>query len=289
MILVVGATGSVGGMIVQQLLARGKSVRILVRANSEYQNLVALGAQPVIGDLKDRASLDHACTGITTVITTANSAQRAGEDNVENVDLKGNRNFIDASKAAGVKHFIFVSAQGADPNSPVPFVQAKALTENYLRESGMNYTILRPNIFMGVWFGVIIGLALQNGQPASLVGSGNKKHTFIAEPDVAAFAVAAVDNPAAINQTLIVGGPDALSWNDIFAAAGRVIGRELEVRHIAPTVPIPFVPHEAGYTMSGLMAYLDSYESPQDMTEISKLYGIRLTSAEEFLRYMLAT
>lgn len=288
MILMVGATGSVGGMIVQQLLMHGKSVRMLVRPNSEYQYLVALGAQPVSGDLKDRASLHRACKGITTIITTANSAQRGGEDNVQNVDLKGNRDLIDAAKAAGVKHFIFVSVQGADPNSPVPFIQAKVSTENHLRESGMNYTILRPNIFMGVWFGVIIGLALQNGQPITLVGSGEKKHTFIAEPDVAAFAVAAVDNPAAINRTLTLGGPEAISWNDIFAAAGRVLGRELGVRRIPPTEPIPFIPPEAGHTMSGLMAFTDLYESPLDMTETSELYGVCLTPAEEFMRYMFS-
>jgi uncharacterized protein YbjT (DUF2867 family) len=289
MILMVGATGSVGGMIVQLLLAKYKSVRMLVRPNSEYQHLFALGAEPVVGDLKDRGSIYRACRGITTVITTANSAQRSGEDNVENVDLKGNRTLIDAAKAAGVKHFIFISAQGAALDSPMPFVQAKARSEDYLCESGMNYTIIRPNIFMGIWFGVIIGLALQNGQPVTLVGSGDKRHTFIAEPDVAAFAVAAVDNPAAINQTLTIGGPEAVSWNDIFKAAGSVIGHELEIRRIAPTEPIPFVPQESGYTMSGLMAFLDSYESPQDMTEISKLYDIQLNSAEEFLRYMFAT
>ena len=288
MILVVGATGSVGSMIVQQLLARGKSVRILVRPNSEYQSLVALGAQPVFGDLKDRASLDRACEGQSTVITTANSAQRGGEDNVENVDLNGNHNLIDAAKAAGVKHFIFVSVLGADPNSPVPFVQAKAKTEDYLRQSGMNYTILQPNIFMGVWFGVIIGLALQNGQPVTLVGNGDKKHTFIAEPDVAAFAVAAVDNPAARNQTLPLGGPEAVTWLDVVAAAGRVVGRDLEIRRIPPTEPIPFIPEQAGRTMSGLMAFTDSYESPMDMTEAAAAYGVRFTSAEEFLRHMFS-
>lgn len=286
MILVAGSTGSVGGMIVQQLLAQRKSVRILVRPGSEYQYLIVLGAEPIAGDLKDRWSLDCACQGITTVITTANSVQRGGNDNVETVDLNGNRNLIDAAKAASVKHFIFTSAHGAVANSPMPYIQAKAKTEDHLRESGMNYTILRPNIFMGVWFGTIIGLALQNGQPARLVGRGDKKHTFIAEPDVAAFAAAAVDNPAAINQTLTLGGPEAVSWNDIFEAAGGIIGHELEIRRIAPTEPLPFVPQESGYAMSSLMAFLDSYESPLDMREMTEMYGVHLTSVEEFLRYM---
>ncbi len=288
MILVVGATGSLGGLITQQLLAKGQSVRILVRPSSNYQPLVDMGAQTVIGDLKDRTSLDKACEGIDTVITTANSAQRGGEDNVENVDLNGNRSLIDAAKAAGVKHFIFTSVLGMELNSPVPFIQAKAKTEQHLRESGMNYTILAPNIFMGVWLGVIIGLAVQNGQPVTLVGSGEKKHTFVAEPDVAAFAAAAVDNPAAINQYIAIGGPEAVSWLEIVNIAGRVLGRELEIKRIAPTEPIPFVPVNAGITMSGLMAFSDTYETPIDMTETSKTYGIHLTTAEELLSGMFS-
>ncbi len=288
MILVVGSTGQLGGIITRQLLQQGKSVRILVRPSSDYQHLVDIGAQPILGDLKDRSSLDKACEGISTVITTANSAQRGGEDNVENVDLNGNHNLIDAAKAAGVKHFIFTSALGSDITSPVPFIQAKAKTEQYLRSSGMNYTILAPNIFMGVWLGVIIGLALQNGQPVTLVGSGEKKHSFIAEPDIAAFAVSAVDNPAAINQYIAIGGPEAISWLEIFNIAGRVLGHELKIKRIAPTEPIPFLPVDAGLTMSGIMAFSDTYETPIDMAETAKTYGVRLTTVEEFLRGMFS-
>src|SRR3954454_15187016 len=120
MILVVGATGMLGGMITRQLLAQGQPVRILVRSRSDYQPLVDAGATPVLGDLKDPASLARACSGVDTIITTANSGFRGGEDTVETVDLQGNRNLIDAARAAGVRQFIFVSTLLADPNSQVP-------------------------------------------------------------------------------------------------------------------------------------------------------------------------
>lgn len=81
MILVAGATGKLGGIITLRLLAEGRPLRILVRENSNYQALVEDGAQPVFGDLKDRGSLDKACQGINTVITTASSALRGGADN----------------------------------------------------------------------------------------------------------------------------------------------------------------------------------------------------------------
>ncbi len=145
MILVVGATGQLGGAVVRMLLAQGRPVRILVRPHSDYGSLAEAGAEAVFGDLKQRGSLDTACRGIETVITTATSAARGGEDTMQTVDLEGNRNLIAAAKAAGVNQFIFVSALPADPRSPVPLLQAKGRSEVTLRESGMPYTILAPD------------------------------------------------------------------------------------------------------------------------------------------------
>jgi uncharacterized protein YbjT (DUF2867 family) len=83
------------------------------------------------------------------VISTANSAGRGGEDNPQSVDLEGNRNLIEAARDAGVEHFIFVSAFGADPDHPDPFMQAKGQSEASLRESGMEYTILGSHAIHG--------------------------------------------------------------------------------------------------------------------------------------------
>jgi uncharacterized protein YbjT (DUF2867 family) len=153
---VVGATGVLGGMITQRLLGQTNDVRVLMRLNSPAEkmapqgmatsprSLLDAGARPVYGDLKDRASLDAACDGIESVITTANSAMRGGEDNVDTVDRQGNRNLIEAAREAGVKQFIFTSFLGADLNSPVPLFRAKAETEAILSEDRMPYTILPP-------------------------------------------------------------------------------------------------------------------------------------------------
>ena len=109
MMLVVGATGLLGGLITQQLLAQGQEVRILVRHNSPSEelakqgmatpapSLIEAGAQPVYGDLKDPASLDAACAGVDTVLTTANSALRGGVDNVQAIEFDGNHNLIRAA------------------------------------------------------------------------------------------------------------------------------------------------------------------------------------------------
>lgn len=151
MILIVGATGNLGGIITRGLLARGKDVRILVREGRNYAPLVAAGATPAIGDLKEPASLDAACRDVGTIVTTATAISRQPPDTLETVDDAGYRNVIEAAKAAGVRHFVFTSALGSSPDSPVPLLRIRALNEQRLRESGMTYTILQPNIYIEVW------------------------------------------------------------------------------------------------------------------------------------------
>ena len=294
MILVVGATGMLGGMITKHLLAQGQQVRILVRRNSPSEALAAqgmataagtlvdAGARPVYGDMKDQASLGRAMVDVDTVLTTANSALRGGEDNPETVEYQGNRWLIDAAKAAGVKHLIFTSVLGADPASPVPFVRGKAEAEACLRESGLTYTILSPNMFAEVWVGLMVGAPLQAGQPVTLVGEGKRVHAFVSIADVAAFAAAAVDNPAARNATIAVGGPEALSWRDIVAGVGQVIGREIPVRFVQPGEPLPFLPE----AVQGAAAMQDSYDSPVPMGGTAATYGVTPTPMLTVLQRM---
>jgi uncharacterized protein YbjT (DUF2867 family) len=291
-ILVAGATGRLGGLIALRLLAQGAAVRVLVRHNSPSEELVKqgratsarslieAGAQPAYGDLKDRASLDAACRGIRTLITTANSAARGGEDNPRTVDLEGNRNLIDAASAAGVKQFVFVSAYIADPDSPVPFLAAKGKTEKYLRDGGMTHTIFAPDAFMESWVAMPVGRPALSGQPVTLVGSGERAHSFIATADVASFAVAALENPAALNQRLVLGGPEPLSFRDAVKVYEQVLGRSIAVRCVAPGAPVPGLP-EYAWEMA---ADFDTYDSPIGMTETARTFGVALTPLETYVR-----
>ncbi|HJU90002.1 MAG TPA: SDR family oxidoreductase [Gemmatimonadaceae bacterium] len=279
MILVVGATGDLGAAITRLLLDRGERVRALVRSSS-YESLTREGVEVVRGDLKDRASLDAAVKDVDVVITTANSARRGGDDNPQTVELEGNRNLIDAARSAGVKQFIFISAQIANASSPVPFLAGKGQSEEYLRASGMPYTIIAPNMFMEVWTSMLVGAPARAGRPVTLVGEGRRQHSFISAGDVARFVVAAVRNPNALNKRLVIGGPKPLSLRDVAGVYGRVLGREVPVRSVAPGEPIPGVPD----TVLGIAAGLDRYDSPVDMEETTRTFGIHLTSLEEVAR-----
>jgi uncharacterized protein YbjT (DUF2867 family) len=284
MILVVGGTGMVGSMVAEQLLAQGRSVRILVRPGTDNAALSAAGAQPVLGDMKDPASLAAACDGVETVVTTANSASRGGEDTVETVDLAGNRALIDAAEQAGVRGFVFVSALGASADSPIPFLRAKAATEQRLRESALRWTVLAPTIFTQVWAGMVVGLPVQRNRPVKLIGSGTRRHSFISARDVAAFAVAVIGREEAVQQVLPLGGPEALTWPDVVRVYEKVLGRAIEVRTVAPGDPTPDLPP----FIAGMLAAQDTYDSALDTRPLAETYGVELTPVESVVRNQLA-
>jgi len=279
-ILVVGATGQLGGMITRMLLDQGRPVRVVVRSGSAGEEMSAAGAEPVIADVKDSGSLKAACSGVDVVVTTANSAQRGGDDTVDSVDRDGNRNLVEAAAASGVRRFVFTSALGADPASPVPFLQAKGQAEERVRDSGMDWTVLEPNMFMDVWIPAVVGGPALSGQLVTLVGAGQRRHSMIAARDVAAFAVAALDHPAANNSTLVLGGPAPISWRDVVAAFGRDLGRDVPVQTVTPGTAIPGFPD----VMNMLVAAMDTYDSPIDMADSYATYGVTPTSLDDFVR-----
>jgi uncharacterized protein YbjT (DUF2867 family) len=283
MILVAGATGALGGSVARSLLADGRPVRALVRPGSDHATLIDAGAHIAAGDLKDPPSLARACAGVTTVVTTANSAGRSGADTTDTVDRHGNRALIDAAAAAGVSHFVFVSALGAAVDSPVDFLRAKGEAEAHLRASGMRYTIVQPDIFMEVWFGMIVAMPLQQGLPITLVEPARARHTFVSSGDVAAFVAGAVTRSTAASETIVVGGPEPLSWQDVVETAGHVVGQTLRVNYVAPGTPLPGLPE----VVSHLAAGFESYETVLDMTETAATFGLRLTTAAECLTRML--
>ena len=279
MFLISGSTGSLGRQIVQELLTRGHPVRALVRDPSQRDALEAAGAEVVRGNLRDPASLDRACQGVEVVISTA-SATRREDDTVENVDMRGTQNLVDAARRAGARRFVFVSTNGASPESPVPVFRAKAAAEAHIIASGLEYVILQPEAFMDVWFGMLIEMPMAQGMPITLVGESRQRHSFIAQRDVARFAAAAALAPGAPRETVVLGGPAAVTFREVAEAYAAAAGRPLAIRSVAPGEPIPGLPP----VVWGIAAGLESYGSEVPMEAAIRRFDVRPTDHREFIR-----
>src|SRR6476659_7053133 len=136
---IVGATGILGSEICRLLAEKGEPVRALVRSTSnpdKVAQLKALKAEVVIGDLKDRRSLDAACRGVTAVISTASSTlSRQEGDSIESVDREGQLNIVDAASEAFVEKFVFISF--LESSESFPLQDAKREVEQRLIDSNM--------------------------------------------------------------------------------------------------------------------------------------------------------
>jgi uncharacterized protein YbjT (DUF2867 family) len=238
MILVAGSTGGLGSEIVRLLRERGESVRGLVRKTSapeKVSRLRDLGAEPVVGDLKDRGSLDAAVRGVKTVISTVTVITTAQEgDSFDSTDSAGNISLIDAARAAGAEHFVYISFDYSQFPS-TPLTQAKASVEEHLISSGIAYTILRPSLFMDVWLGPHLFSDLSSGQ-AKIYGSGTGRIPYIASGDVAKVAVWAATEPSARNVVITFGGPEAISQREVVETFEDTLGKPLIVTEVPEQV-----------------------------------------------------
>jgi len=284
--LVVGATGLLGSDICRNLVSAKQPVRALVRSTSDpvkVDALKRLRVTLVAGDLKDRASLVAACRGVTTVVTTVSSTfSRQPGDSIQTVDQDGQLRLIDAARAAGVTRFIYIS-YSHQLNTDSPLTTAKRTVERQLLSSGLTYTILAPTFFMEVWLSPALGFDPDNGT-AQIYGSGANPISWISAGDVARFAVAAIDNPAAANATVELGGPDALTPLQVVAAFEAARGRKLTVTHVpeealraqyaAATDPLQrsFAALTLGYALGDAIA----------MKMTLRLFPISLLSVQEY-------
>jgi NADH dehydrogenase len=204
-------------------------LRALVREGSDpgrVEALRELGAETVVGDLRDRASLDPACTGVDTVFSTATSIIREGE--ISGVDESGQLNLVDAARDAGVTRFVYLSFEELGTGAPLE--HAKRAVEERLRASGMRYTSLRPGLFHETWLTAATGFDAAAGA-VNVYGAGDAEVSWIALSDVATAAVNALDDPETESAVVHLAG-ERLCYHDVIAAFEEATGRSFAVQHV---------------------------------------------------------
>lgn len=289
MILIVGVTGVLGRETARQLLAAGHQVRGLTRNPSAAQDLKALGAEIVQGDLIDKASLERACRDVDAILVAAHQLMGTGKYTSQAVDDNGHRALIDAAKAAGVKHFVYTSIQKVSPNHPVDFYRSKAKVEEYLKASGLSYTIIRPPALMEWHIHNLLGAPILTAGKATIYGSGNNPANYMAARDAARIAVIALTDPSVKNCVIEMGGPDNVTKKQIADMYARFSGKQAKISYVpvgmmkvmAPLMR-PFQP-----VISRLMAlsiWVDTTDQTFDAAPMLQQFPMTLTHVEDFVR-----
>src|SRR5579884_3669300 len=150
-ILVTGATGFVGHHLVHWLRKSEIPVRALVRQPSSpaAQKLAATGVELAIGQIGDPASLARAAQGVGAIIHLVAIIRQRGKATYAEVNYRGTLNVIEAAQSARVRRLLHMSALGANPSSPYPYLRSKGLAAEAVSQSGLAYTIFRPSVIFG--------------------------------------------------------------------------------------------------------------------------------------------
>jgi len=240
MILVTGATGFVGGHVVAALRRADKQVRCLVRDLRTAAKPELAGCALVEGDMTDRASLRSAVEGADCVVHLVAIRQGKAE-RFERIMSQGTRDLLAAAQEAGVRRVVHMSALGVDERTKdlVPYYRAKWEMEEALKGSSLPFVIFRPSFVFAADGGILPTFRrLAKLAPVTpIAGSGEQRLQPIWVDDVGAYFVRAVDDEAATGGTFELGGPDVVSWNELWARLKEAIG----VRRPSIHVPMAFM------------------------------------------------
>ncbi len=210
-ILVTGATGNVGGQVVQ--LLKEKDADFVAGTNSNTID----GVESITVNFADVASLDKAMQGISTLFMVL--------PNHPNM-VEWGKNVIDAAKRNGIKHIVRSGGSLADTSSPLKIRQTIGETDQYLKDSGIDYTITAPSFFMQNFINFFAG-DYKNGAIYQPAGDGEVSWTDVR--DIAAVNVEILLNPGKYkNQTLIITGSEALSYAEAVRVMNEVLGKEAQ-------------------------------------------------------------
>jgi uncharacterized protein YbjT (DUF2867 family) len=240
-ILVTGATGFVGHHVVPALVLAGMPVRCLVRdpGAPRARQLAARGAELARGDVTDEASVARAAEGAAAIVHLVAVIREKGRATFPEINYRGTLHVLDAARGARVARVVHLSALGADPAAPYPYLRSKGLAAEAVRQSGLAYTILRPSVIFGEGDAFVRLLAaLVKALPAvPIVGSGKAELQPIWVGDVASAVVRALEDDATVGQSYDLGGPGRLAYEQIV----DLLIASLGVRRIKVHLPVRLV------------------------------------------------
>ncbi len=235
--LVTGGTGFVGPKVVKALRDQDRQVRCLVRDPSagSAELLAAWGCELIQGEMTDAASLRRAVEACEVVVHLV-AIRQGREEQFRRVMEQGTRDLVSAAQDAGVRRFVLMSALGTSEETRdlVPYYHAKWEAEQAVAGSGLEYVIFRPSFVFGRDGGILPTFKrLARLAPVTpVIGSGRQRLQPIWVDDVGAYFAAGVDKAEAAGRIFELGGPEAVTWNELWARLKRALGLRRPSMHV---------------------------------------------------------
>src|SRR3954468_16313743 len=277
MILVTGATGSIGLHLVAELVRAKVPTRALVRSPEKGAPLRAQRLDTAVGDLADPSSLASALRGVERLFLLSPAAP-------DQVELE--RGAIDAAARAGVRHIVKLGARGADPSSPARFLRAHGEVVEHLRTAGPDWTVLEPGDYMQNF--------LLNGPAVVRDGrwyrpAGDARVASVDCADIAAVAAAVLQGKGHAGDELEITGSESATQRELAVKLSAVLGREVDYVEVDEDAAREGM-GAAGldpYTVEGLIELMRFYAeggAAQTTDTVQRLLGRPPRTWEDFLR-----
>jgi uncharacterized protein YbjT (DUF2867 family) len=293
-ILVTGGTGFVGPKVVRALRDQDRPVRCLVREPSagSAELLAAWGCELAQGDMTDAASLRRAVEGCEVVVHLV-AIRQGREQEFRRVMEQGTRDLLAAAKEAGARRFVLMSALGTSEETKdlVPYYHAKWESEQAAAGSGLEYVIFRPSFIFGRDGGILVTFKrLARIAPVTpVIGSGRQRIQPIWVDDVAAYFAAGVEKAEAAGRTFELGGPDAVTWNELWFRLKRALGIRRPTMHVpvrlmrVNALVTERLPGDIPLTRD-LLTMLEHGDNVISNDDAVQTFGLPLVSLDEQLR-----
>ncbi|GAB4323714.1 MAG: SDR family oxidoreductase [Bacteroidales bacterium] len=250
MILVTGATGTIGQSLVKELTDLQAGFRVLVRSEEKAEPFRRQGIEAVIGDLSDRSAVRKALAGVRKVFLLSATSP-------EMPQLQGN--MVKEAASLGVEHIVKISAMGSDPAAGFNIGRWHGVIEEQIRESNVPFTFLHCHSFMQ---NLLFDAATVREEGKIYSGQGAGAIPMVDTRDIAAVAAAILTSDGHRGKVYRLTGPEAITYHDIARLLTQITGRE--VTYVALT------PDEAWQQMTsaGMPEWL-----ADDMRLLNKRYG----------------
>ena len=238
MILVTGATGFIGRVLVRQLTETGQQVRVLLRPSPHSPRLPkGVPVEVAVVGLDDERGLRAAMRGVKQIYHLASAASQGRRGNLFKTDIEGTRTLAQVAKSADIERFIYISHIGSDRASAFPIHKAKGIAEEHIRKSGVPYTIIRSTVVFGPedhFTSTLSGLIRATPGILPIPGDGRILLQPLWVEDLVTCLVWALQNPDMVNQTYDIGGGEHFTLRQVLETLMNVTHTRRLIMPISP-------------------------------------------------------